>query len=1175
MLRLRNIELSGFKSFADRTSIPLPEDVLVIVGPNGSGKSNITDAILWALGEQSAKVLRGRKMQDVIFGGSRKRQSAGSTEVMLTFEFSEGRKVRIGRRLVRTGESSYLMDGRSVRLKDVHDFILRNGISKQGSFLVEQGRVEALLSASPEERRLIFEEVAGIAHYKENRKSALQKLGAAEGNLLRLTDVISEVDQQRRALKRQAAQADRYVKLTEELLERKKVFWGRACARFSARKSDLDRECSLLRSERERRTALLNRRQADLEQAREKLNAHEVSLQTLVKSLHDNELLLERIENENKRRTDRILASRQRIRQIVVDREELDGRVKAARETHGKLAAKVRLLEEKSKKAAVGADEAASRLEAAREEVLSAEKELETLRSEAFEQAQARSNYSTNLQRLSDDIKRQASRKARMAREEEELASRLEAAAETLKRFNDDVASAREMVEKNAGEREKQEKLLSEKRSILKGAKENLERARTSRAVAERGLEVLLESESSLRSSAHAFLSERAAKRVKKTLAAYLAPAPEALVAPLVSVLGDLLEGYTDQEWKGLPEVLSLLREKKAGQAVFFLKDRRVRRKVNVQDFPGFNGWLDEVPDLPPELKNILPTVAMVESPDDALTFASLHEIPAVTGNGVYVSPDGWVRGGSGGGSGGASVLEFERKKRSAEDEIEKLREVVLTTGRAVENALSEVDEASIRLNSALEAEKSSAVELAALERKLEEAVREEKRLDASRELLEDEAIQVEEETASLLEQRLDFEKLLKESEQSRKDLERRTKECESSIEKARENLEAAHEAVAVSRADMGETTQALEGTMSAAATSAERLEELLETGMRLDAEKASLEKKIADLTGEVTGGDRELRDVLLKIDDQRENRARYEENLVRFGREVKECEEHVEEARATLEQVREELSELERELASVNAELRSVSERIGESLEESVEELVALYSDGEPLGEEEGETMQASISRLEEKIARMGAVNLQARERYDELKTRWEFLNGQKKDLEDSVASLRETINKINKTSKERFMEAFNAVGEHFAHLFREVFEGGEARLSLLDENDPLETGVEVYAQPPGKKLQSLQLLSGGEKAMVALALLFGLFLYRPQPFFILDEVDAPLDEANINRFSRLLTRFRGQTQFIIVSHNKRTMEIGQLLYGVTMSESGVSRIVSVRIADVEKELQ
>jgi chromosome segregation protein len=246
----------------------------------------------------------------------------------------------------------------------------------------------------------------------------------------------------------------------------------------------------------------------------------------------------------------------------------------------------------------------------------------------------------------------------------------------------------------------------------------------------------------------------------------------------------------------------------------------------------------------------------------------------------------------------------------------------------------------------------------------------------------------------------------------------------------------------------------------------------------------------------------------------------------------------------------------------------------MGEIFEEDPGTMAESFADLPPLSDEERQEEHRALSRLEERISDLGAVNMLAREEYAELTKRFEFLSTQRADLEESVASLQETIRKINRTTRERFMEAFEAVQMHFSHLFKEVFEGGEARLSLLDEANPLDTGVEIYAQPPGKKLQNLQLLSGGEKAMVALALLFSLFRYRPQPFFILDEVDAPLDEANINRFNRLLTQFRGQTQFVVVSHNKRTMEMAEVLYGVTMAEGGVSRVVSVRLADVDERL-
>ena len=318
----------------------------------------------------------------------------------------------------------------------------------------------------------------------------------------------------------------------------------------------------------------------------------------------------------------------------------------------------------------------------------------------------------------------------------------------------------------------------------------------------------------------------------------------------------------------------------------------------------------------------------------------------------------------------------------------------------------------------------------------------------------------------------------------------------------------------------------------------------------------------------------RTLRTLLLSLEELRQRKSRFEEELRRLGQEVQAANQHVKEAREALDEAREEVGRHELSLATVESDLRNLLERMGETFEEDPGALAEAAADQPPLSEEERHEEQRALAKIEEKIHELGAVNMLAREEYEELSKRFEFLSAQRADLEEAIASLNETIRKINRTTRERFMEAFTAVQEHFARLFKEVFEGGEARLSLIDEANPLDTGVEIYAQPPGTKLQSLQALSGGEKAMTAIALLFSLFKYRPQPFFILDEVDAPLDEANINRFNRLLAQFRGQTQFLVVSHNKRTMEEAEVLYGVTMPEGGVSRVVSVRMAEVEQTL-
>ncbi len=1169
-MKLRRIELSGFKSFADKTGIPLPEDLLVVVGPNGSGKSNITDAILWALGEQSAKSLRGNQMRDVIFGGSRRRPPSGTAEVYLLFEVEEGRKVRVGRRLVRNGESSYLMDGRAVRLKDLHDFLMQNAISTHGSFLVEQGRVEALLASGPEERRIVFEEVAGIAHYKQNRRSALQKLDAAQGNLLRLNDIVSEVEDQMNSLKRQAAKADRYVKLSDELRDRRRRFWGRSYALCSGRKSALGRELALLAAERERRVVLLTKSQAEFERAKTRLAEHKSSLQAVVESIHEKELTHERAEQETKRKTDKILAAHQRTRQIDVDIKEVEKRITVSTRDHDHLAKEVLKLEETARETEERAQEARSLLEETQEKTKTLEATREKLRHEAFQLAQDYSKYSAELGRMADDLQRQAARERRMAREEEGLSAREEEFEETIEAL---LAGKAESERKLAAAVASGEKAKAEADSLaekFEKAAEALDCARRRSAVAEKGLAVLLASEASLHSSAHRFLKEREPERVAATLAQLLASVPEESAITLAATLGDLLEGYPGQSWEGLPILLSALNSERAGQAIFLLKEFKRGSTPNVKGATGFVSWLHDSPGLPAQLRQAIPLTAVVEDSDAALAFASAYNTPAVSRDGIYVHPEGWIRGGSGG-SPGSSLFDFERKKRQAEDEIYSCRSELSAAQALIQETRSSLEGARHTLERQRESEKILAAELEEKKREWEQAVAESRRLSASRELIEGEVAQAREERLEIEARRVEYNVLFTECKKARARVDERAAKSEEAIGEVRAATDSAHEAVAESRTRRGEAAQAIQDAREALKTSSAHLEELLNTEKRLGDERKTLENRVKTLTEEVTRGDQKLRSILLNLEKEKERRIRFEDDLARLAEETGGCEARVKEAQETTGQVREEVALLETELAAAEADTRNLGERIAEVFEESPGELSSEYEGLPSLSEEERAAEQSAMGRIEEKTHKMGAVNMLARTEYKELTERFEFLTKQRKDLEASVESLRETIRKINRTTRDRFMEAFNSVREHFSHLFKEVFEGGEARLSLQDESNPLETGVEIYAQPPGKKLQSLQLLSGGEKAMVALALLFSLFLFRPQPFFILDEVDAPLDEANINRFNRLLKQFRGRTQFIVVSHNKRTMELADVLYGVTMTDGGVSRIVSVKLADVE----
>lgn len=509
MLKLREIELFGFKSFADRTRIPVPDDLLVVVGPNGSGKSNVTDAVLWALGEQSARQLRGHKMLDVIFGGSHKRPPSGMAEVLLLFEEEGGSKVQLGRRLLRAGESTYMMDGHPVRLKDVQDYMLRYAISTQGSFLVEQGRVEALLKASPEERRIVFEEVAGIVHYKENRRSALQKLEAAEANLLRLNDVLNEVETQMVGLKRQAQKADRYVRLSEDLRKRRRTFWGRSFGQMSGQRASLSRDLELFRKERQRRETTLTQREAELEEAKARFTAHESSLQALIQKIHQRELESQRADEEIRRKTDQILTCKNRLREIGADLEKLRPRIEDGQKEARRLEAECKRLEKAVQQAEEESEAAKGNLEESRAKVEALEAAQDDLRKRAFDLAQEHSRLATVLSHSEEDLRRQGERERRLAREREQLEARGQALQERIQAAQAQREDLAARLQESSAARSDAESRAAQLAAAVERAAAAFAAAREAQAVGESRLQVLTDHEAALRSSAHAFLQER------------------------------------------------------------------------------------------------------------------------------------------------------------------------------------------------------------------------------------------------------------------------------------------------------------------------------------------------------------------------------------------------------------------------------------------------------------------------------------------------------------------------------------------------------------------------------------------------------------------------------------------------------------------------------------------
>jgi chromosome segregation protein len=1173
VLSLREIEIFGFKSFAERTRLPLPGDIIAVVGPNGSGKSNVADAVLWALGEQSAKSLRGQKMQDVIFQGSHRRPAAGAAEVFLNFAEDDGTRVRVGRRLLRSGESAYLMDGRSVRLKDIHDYLQRNGVSTQGTFLVEQGRVEGLLAASPEERRMILEEVAGIAHYKENRKSALQKLDATEANLTRLQDIISEVETQKVSLKKQAAKADRFVKLSDELRERKRSFLGRSYRLVAGRRTALARDLEMLRQEVHRRGALMAQADSGAEAAKTAVSDHEARIVDLVKGLHARELELERLNGENKRRLEQILSGQGRLRQISADRADLERRIAASAKECERLDLERAALDEEKGRAGREEEEARGALAEARRRLEEADRELKTARDEVFRLAQEAALAGASLQRSEGDLTRQEERLKRMRREEEDLATKEREARETLEDRRATLLRAQQARVDGEAALAGAEAAHAQVQAEVEKAQGAAAAAEKAHATAAARLDALRKQAASLRSSADAHLQTAAPGRLTPTLASLLAGAPSELLPALSSAYGPLLEAHTGTEWGGLPEILGEMARARAGVGVFALSGFAapdLPPPPGAGGAPGFRGWLAALSGVGEDPSRMLPRVALVETPDQAKGFAERFGIAAVSLCGLFVDRGGVVRGGAGG-TGGSALLEYERDLRAGEREVKATQKTAAAAIGTLEETRGRLTEARAVRDRAAEAVESLKGEERARALETRDAEQLASRIATSRDLMAGETAQAEEDRAQIEAEGARLREELKRIQEGSASAQDRLQALDRALSDGKALQDTAHEGLNRAGSRLAEVTQQAESKAAEEKRAVATRRDLEATLGRQVKEAEDIEGRNATLSAEVTACDRELQRLILAFEEDRGLRSRYEDDLKTLQAAAAEAERLARESRESLSEVRTDAVGMEKDLDIAEVEHRNLVERIAELGEETPDSLAEAFAQEPPIADEEREPIQQALHKLEGRIQEIGAVNMLAREEYQEMDQRHNFLLEQKKDLDGAIASLQETIRKINRTTRERFMEAFVSVQEHFAHLFKEVFDGGEARLSLLDDQNPLESGVEIFAQPPGKKLTVLNLLSGGEKAKVALALLFALFKYRPHPFFILDEADAPLDEANINRFNRLLVQFRGQTQFLVISHNKRTMELADALYGVTMVEGGVSRVVSVRFQQAE----
>ena len=1250
-MKLQSLDISGFKSFVDPVEVKFSPGVTAIVGPNGCGKSNLSDAITWVLGEQSAKSLRGAKMEDIIFNGSAKRKPLGMAEVSLTLQAGSHRpeavdgKITLGRRVFRTGESQYRLNGKVVRLKQIKELLMDTGLGIRAYSVIEQGKIGMILSGKPQERRKLLEEAAGITRYKARKRVAEIKLEETAGNLLRLDDIVSEVERSLRSLKRQASSARRYQAREREYHDLlKNVLLGR-WARVQNHLGDLDRQLETLTSSDAERTAELLRDEATLAEGREELDA----LARVLGERHEKQAeLAATIEG----RQEFLKGSRQRSEEVgerlMMGRSQADNRRRQTSHDADNLGS----LDERGQELLAERDEAArlvaednEKIAACQARVEAAKAQLETVRRQIAETLRGVEALRKERQQVQVESERRTYRRRFLGEERERLDGALKEADTTLSEADEKIATVSQGLEDKSGVRKGLEEALE---MLLRRESETSDEVRQleNRLVTlEQRQRILVELSEEHAERRRALVDALAAAGIDEPrfLADESTPS-EGWEHVIDHFLGDLADAVVLGEGDAALDLARKFAE--IGSSGIFVRPLPAASAASEVDDPAVVESLAAALGLPEELAGSLPPAYLVDAAADAERLAAAH--PGV----AFISAEQlWALGGSlhvQSREAAPGVLARESELESIGQELPACQSSLEQSRQTLKNLVAE------RTRHATEIHRLGS-EIASLQR--EAAVAQARRQDAAtrrqkvadkHQIVATEDEEITAELATLGERRQDLDTRLAEAEQAQQDSAGEGDLAQAAVEEVQEERESLRTEAAGRRGRFelleerleshhqetkrirGQITYAqeqleiwtqedtlLEQRLSELDLAMQQAEQELQGALEKRAatqdavleQQALLDTKRAEIRGleEVIGKTRGRRDELrAEIGELRIRRAQVSqdsEHLSENYREVfklaipgtlpREPEPAEDEAAPEGDEAGAEASDAEADEATEDQPAeqaardgetedgRTGSEEIGDGDDEGgAEEFIEfkLLEDDVQIPDFEPAEMvqlEADLTRCKTILDRFGPVNVLAAKEYDEQLERETFLTAQRQDVAESVRRLQATIKEINEASSERFRETFAQVNAKFGELYTRLFRGGEAEMRLFDEEDILETGIEIIARPPGKRAQNIMLLSGGEKALTAVALLFALFETKPSPFCILDEVDAPLDDVNVLRFVETLKEMATETQFLIVTHNKLTMEVASTLYGVTMEERGVSKLVSVEMETVHPNVE
>jgi len=1177
---LYKLEIQGFKSFCDRTDLQFGDGITGVIGPNGCGKTNVSDAIRWVLGEQSAKQLRGDSMEDVIFNGCPTRKPLGMAEVHLTFkndrgilptEFSE---VTISRRVFRSGVSEYYLNKTPCRLRDIRDLFFDTGMGSHAYSVIERSMVDNILSDTTGHRRFLFEEASGITKYKQRKKEALNKLDATEGDLTRLNDIVFEIERELRSLARQVGKARRYQRLRDEVRDLDLALTAGTLDALKAREATARDEWQEEATRREGLTGELNQAEAALTERKLTLLELERELLTAQGGLKDREEARVAAEHQVVLLRERASGLAQRSAEAAEEASRMRERLEETQAREREVQAELSGTRERRETAAAESEQAEAAL-------TKMEAELRSIRSSAAEHKQ----MSLDLFSVEADKKgtcermreRLASLGERRVAAETRRTELLERAEDLEKAKAEGEDRRRELDESLAGARGElgaSEDAIRAVEARIHEAEEALSRLRQDSAGADSRLRTLLELKANFEGVSEggkALLAERDKLPGLIGVVADVLEVPPALLDALEASLGEAASFVLVEDRAAIEPALERLRRPEGGRAT--LVDLAALANGPLPELPKAKGVVGRASELVrfearfgPLAERLLGSVIVVETRELARDLA--QDSP---GGLRFVSTDGevWERGRVRAGTINPSAGGLLHRESEIRELSGRLAELGLTIeglqnqrdaeGTARTQAIEQRDHARWLVDETRTALESQVREQAGLERErgfaLSEAAERDRERDAivmeigvlSRTLAEAEA-----ELAAFQGELDAVRARLAETDGTVKSLETRRDEASSRAQAARDALLQSSRAAGELEAQWARLEQTVKELVAGIAAR--------------DTEATQHRGAIAGLEAEVSGLASGLTGLLESEGTQRDRVVELQKGFQGLKEEVQAYDDRARDRRFQQTELGERLHQLELDRVQARAELDRTFERL-----KTEYEIEPATFEARPLPQ--NVTLEEAPARLEEartSLRAIGPVNLLALDEYSKKKERFTFLTQQREDVNQAKAQLLEAIDKINLTASQLFSETFEKVHQNFKDIFKTLFEGGDCELRLLGE-DPMEAEIEIVAKPRGKFLQSISLMSSGERALTAIALLFSIYLVKPSPFCLLDEVDAPLDDANVDRFLNMLRRFGDKTQFVVITHNKKTMESAGCIYGVTMQELGVSKLVSVNLDGVD----